>query len=61
MSKSISQETQDVLIERQDELEVPGSQVELDADIAEAAGAFEEDALTEDEALDSAIDVNNEQ
>lgn len=35
---------------------VPGFQVEFDPDEAEAAGAFEEDALSEADALDSAAD-----
>lgn len=35
----------------------PGTIIELDPDEAEMMGAFEEDALTEQEALDGAIDI----
>lgn len=35
---------------------VPGFQAEFDPEEAEAAGAFEEDALSEADALDSAAD-----
>lgn len=35
----------------------PGYQVELDPNEAEAAGAFAEDALSERDAMDSAIDL----
>lgn len=60
MSKDISTETHEILSEKQHELDTPGYQVELDADIAEAAGAFEEDALSEADALESTVDLNNE-
>ncbi|WP_295448867.1 conjugal transfer protein TraD [uncultured Thiodictyon sp.] len=36
---------------------VPGTVIELDPDEAEMVGAFAEDALTEQEALDGAIDI----
>jgi hypothetical protein len=35
---------------------IPGFQVEFDPDEAEQVGAFQEDALSEQDALDSAID-----
>ncbi|MEW5250882.1 conjugal transfer protein TraD [Microbulbifer discodermiae] len=37
------------------DLEVPGAVIEMDPDEAEQLGAFVEDALTEEEALDSAF------
>lgn len=39
------------------DLELPGFVVEFDPDEAERAGAFEEDALTETDALEGAIDL----
>ena len=39
-----------------DELEIPGRVIEVEPELAEAMGAFEEDALTEAEALDSTLD-----
>jgi hypothetical protein len=38
------------------DLEVPGAEVELEPEEAEALGAFWEDALTEEEALESSVD-----
>ncbi len=38
------------------EMEVPGHLVEFDPDEAEACGAFVEDALDEEEALEAALD-----
>jgi hypothetical protein len=35
---------------------IPGFQVEFDPDEAEQVGAFQEDALSEQDALDSAVD-----
>jgi hypothetical protein len=40
-----------------DDLEIPGVIVELDPDEADSLGAFEEDALTEEEAWESNIDI----
>jgi hypothetical protein len=37
--------------------QIPGFQVEFDPDEAEQLGAFKEDALTEQDALDSDIDL----
>lgn len=38
---------------------IPGFVVEFDPDEAERAGAFVEDALTADEALEGALDLND--
>lgn len=38
---------------------IPGFQVEFDPDEADQAGAFIEDALSEQDALESSIDLNN--
>ncbi|WP_226669027.1 conjugal transfer protein TraD [Microbulbifer aggregans] len=38
-----------------EDLEVPGAVIEMNPDEAEQLGAFQEDALTEEEALESAF------
>jgi hypothetical protein len=48
----------DVVIEKLTDAEVPGYQAEFDPSEAERAGAFIEDALSEDDAFDSAGDVS---
>ena len=40
---------------------LPGFQVEFDAEEAERAGAFQEDALSEGDALDSALDLSSDE
>ena len=37
--------------------QIPGFQAEFDPDEAERAGAFVEDALSEEDAMESAIDI----
>jgi hypothetical protein len=39
----------------------PGFEVDFDPDEAERAGAFQEDALTEADALDSCMDIADEE
>jgi hypothetical protein len=46
-----------VLNEKLTDLLIPGCIVEFDPDEAERLGAFEEDALSEAEALESSIDL----
>lgn len=46
----------DLLKDKLDDAMVPGNVVEFDPPEAERVGAFEEDALSEDDAMDSAID-----
>jgi len=41
------------------DLLIPGFQAEFDPDEADQAGAFIEDALSEQDALESSIDLNN--
>jgi hypothetical protein len=49
---------EDALIEKLSDAEsTPGLEVEFDPDEAEKAGAFEEDAISEDDALDSSADL----
>ncbi len=45
-----------VLVEKLADAQTPGFQAEFDPDEAEQLGAFKEDALTEQDALDSDID-----
>lgn len=45
------------LMEKLSDAATPGYQVEFDPPEAERAGAFVEDALSEDDAIDSACDV----
>jgi len=47
----------DVLAEKLTDAMVPGAIVEFDPEEAEKIGAFKEDALTEQDALDSGIDL----
>ncbi|MEQ1620623.1 MAG: conjugal transfer protein TraD [Methylococcales bacterium] len=46
----------DVLLEKLKDVGTPGFQAEFDPDEAERAGAFYEDALSEQDALDSDVD-----
>lgn len=46
----------DVLLEKLTDAGTPGFQAEFDPDEAERAGAFYEDALSEQDALDSDVD-----
>jgi hypothetical protein len=50
-------DAQTAVLEKLDDSLVPGLQVEFDPDEAERAGAFVEDALSEADALESAIDL----
>ena len=50
----------DVMREKLIDMEVPGFQAEFDPDEAERAGAFLEDALSEQDALDGAMDATTE-
>ncbi|NOT13380.1 MAG: conjugal transfer protein TraD [Methylococcaceae bacterium] len=50
----------EVLTEKLTDAMTPGFEVEFDPDEAERAGAFQEDALSEAEALDSCIDLPDE-
>lgn len=52
----MNSELNDLVDEKMIDAMFPGYQAEFDADEAELVGAFEEDALTEAEALDSAHD-----
>ncbi len=47
----------EALHEKMQDLMIPGFIVEFDPDEAERAGAFQEDALTEADALESGIDL----
>ena len=46
-----------VILEKLDDSLIPGLQVEFDPEEAERAGAFIEDALSEQDALESGIDL----
>jgi hypothetical protein len=48
-----------VLQEKLADAETPGAQIEFDPDEAEKAGAFVEDALSEQDAVESSIQVAN--
>ena len=47
----------DILVEKMKDAMTPGYQVAFDPEEAERAGAFIEDALSEEDALESAIDL----
>ena len=47
----------EVIDEKLSDMETPGFEAEFNAAEAERLGAFEEDALSEEDALESAIDV----
>ena len=47
----------DVLTDKLNDAMTPGFEVEFDPDEAERAGAFQEHALTEADALDSCMDL----
>jgi hypothetical protein len=49
----------DPLLEKMRDLEVPGHEINVEPDEAEALGAFEETALSEEEARESAIDESD--
>jgi len=51
---------EDVLQAKLEAMETPGVEVEFDADEAELLGAFREDALSEEAALEAAIDKDRE-
>ncbi len=55
----MSQKPNDPLLEKMRDFEIPGHVIEVDQDEAEELGAFEETALTEEEAMEGAIDVAN--
>jgi hypothetical protein len=48
---------QAAILEKLDDSLIPGLQVEFDPEEAERAGAFVEDALSEQDALESSIDL----
>ncbi|BAU77415.1 hypothetical protein [Metapseudomonas furukawaii] len=49
--------THEVAVEKLRDAEVPGFEVEMDPDEADLVGAFQEDALSEQEAKDSTVDL----
>jgi len=49
----------DLLKDKLEDAMVPGHVVEFDPPEAEQVGAFQEDALSEDDAMDSAIDIHD--
>lgn len=49
----------DVLLEKLADASTPGYQVEFDPEEAERAGAFIEDALSEEDAMESSVDLLN--
>jgi hypothetical protein len=51
----------DVLADKLNDAMTPGFEVEFDPEEAERAGAFQEDALTEADALDSCIDLPDDE
>lgn len=54
LDEAVSQDA--ALREKMADALIPGFQAEFDPDEAEQVGAFQEDALTEQDALDSAVD-----
>lgn len=60
MKSNDSNDTSDAVLEKlEDAATVPGFQSEFDPVEAEKAGAFEEDALSEEDAIESSIDTDN--
>jgi hypothetical protein len=51
----------DILADKFNDAITPGFEVEFDPEEAERAGAFQEDALTEADALDSCIDLTDDE
>ncbi len=49
-------ELREIVIEKLDDAQTPGANVEFDPEEADFAGAFEEDSMTEQDALESNID-----
>jgi hypothetical protein len=49
----------DVLAAKLSDADIPAFQAEFDPDEAERVGAFKEDALTEQDALDSDVDLSS--
>ncbi len=52
----LKDDTDSVIRQKLLDTQIPGFQAEFDPDEAERAGAFVEDALSEEDALESAID-----
>ncbi|WP_045226947.1 hypothetical protein [Methyloterricola oryzae] len=50
----------EAIAEKLSDAAIPGYAAEFDPDEAESAGAFVEDALTEDDAIESATDLPDE-
>lgn len=50
----------EVLQDKLADAEIPGAQIEFDPDEAEKLGAFVEDALSEEDALDASPDLAHE-
>jgi hypothetical protein len=49
-----------VVLEKLADAETPGFLAEFDPEEAELAGAFREDALSEEDAIESAVDLTDE-
>ena len=49
-------ELREIVIEKLDDAQTPGANVEFDPEEADLAGAFEEDSMNEQDALESNID-----
>lgn len=49
-------ELREIVYEKLDDAQTPGANVEFDPEEADLAGAFEEDSMTEQDALESNID-----
>lgn len=49
-------ELREIVNEKLDDAQTPGANVEFDPEEADLAGAFEEDSMTEQDALESNID-----
>jgi hypothetical protein len=49
-------ELQEIVNEKLNDAQTPGANVEFDPDEADLAGAFEEDSISEQDALESNID-----
>ena len=58
--EATADEVMTVVLEKLADAETPGFLAEFDPEEAELAGAFQEDALTEEDAIESAVDWTDE-
>ena len=58
--EAIADDVRPTVLEKLADAETPGFLAEFDPEEAELAGAFREDALSEEDAIESAVDLTDE-